>query len=308
MLSWEKLGLIWGPDGSNLLAANSALQPTPILLNENVIRVFIGCRDLEGMSRIFYVDVDAANPKIILGYSKTPVLDIGTPGCFDENGVVPCSVIMVNNVFRMFYAGYMCPRRARFIAFSGIAESNDGVVFKRISKVPALERTNEEPLFRAIHSVIYENDVYRVWYGAGDEFIAGRKKTLPSYNIRYLESKDGVSFPDTGSVVIETRGVEYRVGRPSVYKVKYDFYVMFYGYGSEEQAYVLGMAQSRDGLSWERRVSEIGIDLGTFGWDSEMMAYPAVIKTKAGVFMFYNGNNYGESGFGVAKLIGNFNL
>lgn len=34
------------------------------------------------------MDVDANNPSRILEVSERPVLDIGTPGSFDENGVV----------------------------------------------------------------------------------------------------------------------------------------------------------------------------------------------------------------------------
>jgi hypothetical protein len=34
-----------------------------------------------------------------------------------------------------------------------------------------------------------------------------------------------------------------------------------------------------------------------------MMAYPAVFETDAGVFIIYNGNDYGYEGFGMAKLL-----
>lgn len=309
MLKWEKLGLIWGPEkryGPNI---HSALQPTPILLNEDTIRVYIGCRDEIGVSRIFYVDLDANNPKKILNYSNGPILNVGEPGCFDENGVVPCAIIRSNNTFKMYYAGYMCPSRARFIAFSGLAESDDGAQFKRTSRVPILERSDAEPLFRAIHSILPEHNHFKIWYGAGETFIQGQDKSLPIYNIRQMESKDAISFPSCGNVVINTQGLEYRVGRPAVYKVSSDFYVMFYGYGSEELPYTLGVAKSYDGLTWERKDSEIGIYPGDEGsWDCQMMAYPSIIKTKNDIYMFYNGNDYGKQGFGAAKLIGTFDL
>jgi hypothetical protein len=46
----------------------------------------------------------------------------------------------------------------------------------------------------------------------------------------------------------------------------------------------------------------IGIDVSSTGWDSEMICYPAVITVKGRTFLFYNGNNNGETGFGVAEL------
>ena len=33
-----------------------------------------------------------------------------------------------------------------------------------------------------------------------------------------------------------------------------------------------------------------------------MHCYPHVIKFKKNLYMFYNGNNYGKSGIGLAKL------
>jgi hypothetical protein len=45
------------------------------------------------------------------------------------------------------------------------------------------------------------------------------------------------------------------------------------------------------------------MDVSETGWDSEMICYAAVITTKYGTTMFYNGNRNGETGFGCAVLI-----
>ena len=45
------------------------------------------------------------------------------------------------------------------------------------------------------------------------------------------------------------------------------------------------------------------IDVSPTGWDAEMICYPAVINVKGKTYLFYNGNNNGETGFGVAELI-----
>ena len=64
--------------------------------------------------------------------------------------------------------------------------------------------------------------------------------------------------------------------------------------------YRIGFAVSRDGISWSRRDSEIGIVVSESGWDSEMLAYPYVVKFRDKFFMFYNGNGFGKSGFWFA--------
>jgi hypothetical protein len=65
-------------------------------------------------------------------------------------------------------------------------------------------------------------------------------------------------------------------------------------------AYRLGYAESADGIAWARKDEEVGIDISPSGWDSEMLAYPWVLRHGNAMYMFYNGNSYGKSGVGLA--------
>ena len=90
-LNWEKLGLVYNPDGSLWWAKTHAMIPTPIRLNEKIVRVYITCCDAEGIGRVGYVDLNAQDMTEVVDVSKEPVLDIGVPGTFDENGALVCS-------------------------------------------------------------------------------------------------------------------------------------------------------------------------------------------------------------------------
>ena len=301
-MQWEKLGLIYGPDGSSGWARHSALQPTPIVL-EDRIRVFCGLRDDDGVSRAGYVDVERDDPRQVIGVSAQPVLDVGAPGAFDQHGVVPCAVVRAGEELRMYYAGYTRGDTVRFEAFCGLAISTDeGASFHRYAETPVLPRTDEETLFRAIHSIREENGVWRAWYGGGSDFVPGKSKTLPVYNIRYMESSDGITFPTTGRVAVDNAPGEHRVGRPYVIR-EGERYLMFFGRGTEAEPYLLTYASSPDGLTWQRHDDDIGLVPSSSGWDSEMVAYPAVVFVGDTVYLFYNGNNYGRAGFGCARLV-----
>ena len=63
-----------------------------------------------------------------------------------------------------------------------------------------------------------------------------------------------------------------------------------------------GYAESNDGLEWKRKDEEVGIETSDNGWDSEMLAYPYIYKHNEKIYMFYNGNGFGKSGFGYAEL------
>jgi hypothetical protein len=301
-MKWEKKGLIFNSRNNFSWAVNHALQPTPLVL-EDIVRVFIGARDADGVSRIGYVDLLKEDPTIIVGFSESPVLDIGADGCFDENGVVPSAVIQHENKIYLFYAGYQLGGKVRFKVFGGLAVSEDGgATFIRCSRTPVFERTSKETLFRVPHTVLFENGCWKAWYGGGDHFIGGQDKSLPAYDIRYIESETPYKFDGDGHIVLETSGNEYRLGRPYVIK-NFGTYYMFYGYSSENSPYKLGYAISTDLNNWSRQDNDIGVELSEFGWDSEMMAYPCILQFNDKTYMFYNGNNYGEDGFGLLELI-----
>lgn len=302
-MKWHKQGLVYGADGTRAWAKHSALQPTPFFLNEDVIRVLVGFRDEQGVSRVGYVDVNANNPSQVIKVSANPVLDVGIPGAFDENGVVPCAVVRRDDGrLYLYYAGYQLGQKVKFYVFSGLAISeNGGESFIRHSRVPVCDRTDDELFFRVIHSIRFENGVWRVWYGGGGEYTESGGKQMPNYDIRYVESADGLTLGTDSRVCLGTRGDEYRVGRPYVIE-EGGLYRMFYSSGTAAQGYRLAYAESPNGISWTRKDEEVGIDVSASGWDAEMQCYPSVVRHKDKVYLFYNGNNYGRDGFGYAIL------
>ncbi len=50
--------------------------------------------------------------------------------------------------------------------FSGFAISEDnGETFHRASNVPAMERTHNETLFRVVHTALYDDGKWKMYYG-----------------------------------------------------------------------------------------------------------------------------------------------
>lgn len=281
---------------------SSALQPTALITGENTARIFCGARDDKGISRIMCVDIIKQEDELsVTSIKKKPVLDVGLPGSFDDNGVVPSAIIKSNGKIYLYYAGYQLTNNVRFLVLGGLATSEDGgETFNRLKNTPILERTSDEFLFRVPHTVFYENGKWRVWYGGGNNFKVSGSRTLPVYDIRYMESEDGIHFPDTGTAVLKNINDEHRVGRPCVIK-RDNKYFMFFGASTNEIAYRLAYAISDDGYVWERKF-DIGITYSEDEFDSSMSAYPCVINLQNKYFMLYNGNQYGKFGFGYAQL------
>jgi len=303
-MKWKKKGLIYTPPKDGSWKDNSALTPTPFLLNENTIRVYASFRDKEGVGRIGYVDVDAQNPSRILKISENPVLDIGEDGMFDDNGVILGDLIFVNSKIYMYYVGFQLVKKAKFLAYTGLAISKDnGETFKRKQITPILDRKDNAMLFNAIHTIKYENNIFKAWCGAGSLWKKINGIAYPSYIVQYYESKDGINFDTVNyKECIKFVDNEYRIGRPRVYKED-EKYKMIYTFGTLEGNYEMGYAESKDGINWLRKDNKIGIKLSKTGWDSKSISYgvPLIVGDK--VYMFYNGNEMGKEGFGYAELI-----
>jgi hypothetical protein len=67
-----------------------------------------------------------------------------------------------------------------------------------------------------------------------------------------------------------------------------------------DRTYRIGYAESGDGVEWERKDEQAGIDVSPSGWDSQMVAYPFVFEHADATYLFYNGNGFGREGFGYA--------
>lgn len=300
---WKKLGLVYVANGEYPWAKSHAYIPTSIMLDELKIRVYVAFLDKDKVGRIGFVDIDASNPLRILKVSEKPVLDIGLPGTFDDNGVTPICIVKSGKKLYLYYMGWQLGLKVRYFLFAGLAISNDyGESFQRYSQVPILDRSDRELFTRSAAWVRQEDNGWKMWYVVGQKWISVNNKQVPTYNVRYLESADGLSWGKQGTVCLELANEnEYGFGRPFVIQEN-GIYKIWYSIRTISKGYRLGYGESSDGLIWTRKDDQVGIDVSASGWDSEMICFACIQQTKYGTYMFYNGNNYGETGFGVAVL------
>jgi sucrose-6-phosphate hydrolase SacC (GH32 family) len=302
-MKWTKHGLIYAPDGRLPWAKHYAFPPTPYFLGDGRLRLYCAFCDAHTVGRVGYVDVDPADPKRVLAVSERPVLDIGEPGCFDENGLLPTSVVPVGDKLYLYYVGYQLGMKVRYYQFQGLAVSEDGgATFRRRRRTPVLDRSDAEPHHRTSAFVMRDGGRFKAWYVGGDRWTEVNGKSLPVYSIKYLESDDGEHWGPTGEPCINLKSDdEHALGRAWVLKGD-RLWRMFYSSRTRSKGYRLGYAESADGRRWTRKDDEVGIDVSPDGWDSQMIAYSSVVPYRDKVYLFYNGNNCGQTGFGYAVL------
>ncbi|MGH2939060.1 MAG: hypothetical protein ACRDPE_13180 [Solirubrobacterales bacterium] len=305
-MRWAKRGRIYVPPGDVEWAQAYAFPPTPVLRPDGeTLRLYLAFCDAQTRGRIGWVDVRADSPGEIVGVAERPVLDIGAPGMFDENGVVPTRVIAVGERLFLYYVGFQIGSKIKYFQFQGLAISTDGgESFERAQRVPVLERSDAEPLNRTSAFVRAAGDRFQMWYVGGGEWTEVGGKPLPVYNLRYVESEDGIHWPGKGTVCLDfANDDEHAFGRPWVWEEGGGL-TMMYSVRTRSKDYRLGLARSADeGRSWERHDDEVGIDISPEGWDSEMVGYGSVVVGPEATYLFYNGNERGRTGFGYAERV-----
>lgn len=306
-MRWEKKGLIYCPKGDINWQKQFAMLPTPLLLSQNVLRVYLGFCDEKNVGRIGYIDINPNNPNEILKISEKPVLDIGDKGCFDDNGVVPISILKQDKEIYLYYIGFQLGVNVPYYMFCGLAISKDnGETFTRYSKSPILDRVNDEVYARCGVNVIKDKNMFRMWYVASHKegWTMAQGKLKPFYIMKATHSSDGIHWNNESIQCLEYKnGDEHGFGRPFVWKEN-NKYKMYYSIRTYSRGYYIGYAESDDGINWERQDEKAGIELSEQGWDSENLSYPYIIDAiNGGRIMLYNGNGCGKSGFGYAELI-----
>jgi hypothetical protein len=299
-MHWRKLGLLYAPDGRQTWARSHAMLPTPLAISDQILRIYVSHLDGEGIGRVGYLDIAFSDPTRPLRVAGEPVLDIGEPGAFDDNGVVPSCVVPAADRSHMYYYGFQLQTKIPYTTFAGLAASvdSDGP-FNRLSRAPILDRTDEELYIRSAPFVLREGDKWRMWYVGGGKWLRTNEKALPLYSVRHVESVDGICWSSSSVECLTPRSPEeIGFGRPFVVHDGAS-YRMWYSIRTVG-GYRIGYATSTDGLDWTRQDEKAGIERSQSGWDSEMICFPAVVPTADKWLMLYNGNGYGRTGVGVA--------
>ena len=145
-----------------------------------------------------------------------------------------------------------------------------------------------------------------MWYSSCTGWTEVHGRPEPMYHVKYAESEDGIRWRRTGIVCIDYDESTQAIGRPWVVNLG-EVYGMWFSYRGlvdyrtdPRTSYRIGYAESPDGLRWERKPDPAGLGRSEEGWDSVMVAYTNVVRVNDSWLCFYNGNGFGQSGFGYA--------
>jgi len=293
-MKWQKLGLIFCPDSKMSWMQSHAMLPFAKKINASIFRIYFSVRDETNRGHGAFLDIDLHDPKKVLNLSSEPVLNPGELGSFDDAGVTLNCETQINGNRYLWYTGWSSPAPGSFETFCGLAKYNShDEQFEKINRTPFLGRSELDPGSIGFLQVLEHHGRYQMWYESN--------LGLARNKIKYAESTDGLHWQMTGIDCIKLKDGEQMLSRPSVL-IESGEYQMWYSLKINDQ-YRLGYATSHDGKVWERRDSEVGIFPGDDAWESDEIEYPFVFDDQGDRYMLYNGNAYGKTGFGLARLV-----
>ncbi|MCW6038511.1 hypothetical protein K4A83_19860 [Spirulina subsalsa FACHB-351] len=298
---WKKLGLLYTHLGKNRhskLISHTA-NPVPIQIEGNVYRIFFSGRDNKNRSSIGAVDIDIEKRQVLQEYIQ-PLFLHGLEDSFYPDGVSLGNCYEVDGVNYMLFMGWQNHKNSHWRGDIGrLIVKPDIMTLEIDSKTPLLGSNPIDPVSLSYPWVLKDNQEYKMWYGSTITWDAGNGEML--HTINYASSIDGHNWHRQGLALPYELGKAQAFSRPTVIGNETEGYAMWFSYrGGNGDKYKIGFAYSEDGYTWNLDLDSAGINVSDQGWDSEMIEYPFVFNHDGNIYMLYNGNGYGKTGFGLA--------
>lgn len=305
-MRWEKLGLLYAPPRKNMFLQTHAANPVAVHIDGDCYRIFYSGRDEGNKSSVGCVDIDIKNRKIINDYEDV-IFTCGDAESFYSHGV------SIGNAYKPYggdiaipFMGWKIEGANHWYGKIGrFALGDDLMTPISLTADLFMDLDEEDPISLSYPWIVKDNDIYKMWYGSTLTWDAGNGEMV--HVIKYATSQDGQIWEKHGLAVPYAVGEAQAFSRPTAIYIDGQWH-MWYSYRSGKgEKYRIGYAEIDKNGKGKRMNDKAGIDVSQNGWDSEMICYPFVFRHNEDVYMLYNGNGYGKTGFGLAVLDGRCN-
>lgn len=310
-LEWSKIGLVFHVAPSS--EYSHAQVPFPVL-RDGKVRVYFASRSMDQFglpqANISSVEIDEALfPDFSLAQERLLQVNKRDLGSFFESGLMPGSVALIGEEEVLYFTGWS--RRVTVpynLEIGCLSLGGPNVPIKPRYPGPILSKAWNDPYTQA-HPIVFRlGDLYMMLYQSGYGWLQGNESPEILYRLRTATSEDGLNWRRSDDFAVPTVIDNECQTSPTILQVG-DLYLMYFAYRAPTEfrdggsgGYRLGAAISKNLSSWNR-IPDPNLTVSkTEDWDSQMVTYPRFFQTKKGTYLFYCGNQFGKSGFGLAQL------
>jgi hypothetical protein len=291
-------------------------QSPQVLIMGNKLRIYFSTResnDEKFLSHVAYAEFDEKFK--LLNFTDSEVLSLGSLGTYDEHGIFPLNVVRFKERIFGYVGGWNRRKSVQIDGAIGISESFDnGKTFVRIADGPIIDSSLSEPFLIGDPFVIHVNGTFHMWYIYGKEWIKDpiTESFERIYKITHAISVNGIDWTKdslNSQLISDSIGPNEAQAMPTVIKIN-DAYYLFYCFRevfdfreNPKNTYRIGCSVSSDLRNWQSEEIEFEQQGHEEDWDSEMRCYPHAFTWKGKNYLAYNGNRFGEEGFGLAEIL-----
>jgi hypothetical protein len=298
-IQFQRIGRIFDPEVSitNIGKLSHAANPVAIQIDESTYRVFFNSRDSNQRSSVYSIDFDMKKQALIPHTSKVQFL-LGESDGYFRDGVSLGSHFALDGVHWIGFMGWVNPPSKHWYGKIGKFSLDSNFNFQYIEEQPWFDLNTNDPISLSYPAVYFNKSVMHVWYGTTLSWDGGNGEMV--HVLKEQISRDFVHFENSNRFVEWKLGKSQAFSRPSVISLG-DKFLMAYSVRGNLTRYQIGFGLIKED-------SMVVEHLATFPpsssiWENEMVEYPNLISYGDEIYMFYNGNAYGKSGIGLAKLI-----
>jgi predicted GH43/DUF377 family glycosyl hydrolase len=247
----------------------------------------LSCWLLAGCGRYgdFTLPEQAGGPEVTWKWEARaePVIQRGSPGDWDGVDVLNPSVIRQGDAYYNFFSGFDGKTW-----HTGLAVSSDGIAWQKEGKILSPDPGSWERAAIAANGVaIADVNEILYYYQAGDPVEIGLARSRDAHHW----TKNGAAVLKAGPWASwDERGA----ADPYVIRVGENYYMFYLGM-DRAQRQRIGVAMSRDGVSWTKLRSNPILELGDYGaFDANGLGEPAVWIARGYYWMLYTGRDRDE--------------
>jgi hypothetical protein len=299
---WKSLGLLFDVQSKYEWMNSHAALPTVIKISNEYFRIFFSTRDTSNRSHATFVDLNFQhwNPgKKIIHTQKKPTFSPGKIGFFDDCGVTVSTFLTTKSGMYAYYLGWAQKSTTPFSNEIGIAAVDKNYNFSRIQNLPIYGRTEEEPLTFGYPTILKFNNKISMYYDGIKEWNP-QNPSMYKFNLREAILNKKNKWIYSNKELIKLKSNERAITRPA-FMILGKKLIMIYSLDVAGKYEFAAACKNKEG-KWIRLRNFTFINSG-YEWDSIDNCYPSIFESNNEFYMLYNGNGYGKSGFGIAKLL-----
>lgn len=289
--------------------AKSHVQvPTPLIFDNRVI-IYYASRDGLGKSQLLSFSIDVDDPTTIVSKDYHPLISLGDPGTFDEDGVMVSSVIEVDSTLLLYYTGWQRSFTVPYITSVGllIKEKKESS-FAKFSKGPIFGRNSSEPYFVNTPFVYRDKDEFRMIYGSGKKWTLIADRFEPTYFLKRSQSSNALNWSVSGEEFMEpVSGEESTVRATRYVSSGGELRIMFSsrqvrdfrGGSGSYSLFEIPDCPANQGLPSRTSVEFANPELVR---NQNMLAYPSIFNLGSN-YLLFNGSDFGKQTIFLAREV-----